>query len=94
MLDKEQFYSAVSARLMNIFKTYADGGDIAPALLYRTEGFIEAGCELGLVNEEQVNLLMKDLHQQIFHTSMTILEQPGVNIPMLMKRAPVYPSTK
>ncbi len=93
-MNKKIFIENVETRLLKIFQAYEQGSDVAPAILFRTEGFIEAGCCLGLVTEQDIEELMQGLHQQVFNTELATYSGTGINIPSLMKRAPVYPSTK
>lgn len=89
-----QFVNTIEARLLAIFRAYASGEDVPPALIYRTEGFIGAGCSMGLISEQEVQKIMQSLHQQVFKSKFPVMSGGGINIPSLMKRAPVYPSTK
>ena len=93
-LTQQQFAEAVEARLRAIFSAYAGGEDVAPAQVFRAEGFIEAGCCMGLMTRTQAVELMQTLHRQIIGGDLPALSGDGIHIPFLMKRAPVYPSTK
>lgn len=93
-LQQQNYIREIESRLSLIFKAYAGGEDVPPARLYRTEGFIEAGCCMGYITEVAVSKLMQRLHQQILGRRLDMAAGSGIHIPALMKRAPVYPSTK
>jgi hypothetical protein len=95
-MNKEAFNREIESRFLEIFNAYANGQDVAPAQLYRAEGFCEAGCYLSLATEAELIALMKKIHRQVFNTELSGSNQSGggVRIPSLMKRAPVYPSGK
>ncbi len=92
-MNQKRFVTEVEARLLAIFNAYERGEDVPPALVFRTEGFIEAGCSMGLVIESDMVALIQRLHKQVFNTELTLIPSDKIHIPSLMKRAPVYPST-
>lgn len=83
----------IRARLKGIFVAYQRGEDVPPALRFRAEGFIEAYCELGLISIDEAFELMAQEYKQVFNQSFPFSKEPALTIPVLMKRAPVYPST-
>lgn len=93
-MDQQQFIDSLAERLLGIFNAYANGNDVPPAQVFRTEGFIEAGCCIGLVSEQTVRELMQSLYRQVFDSEFPAMTGPGIQIPPLMRRAPVYPSTR
>jgi hypothetical protein len=92
-IDQQQFVKQVEKRLLHIFNAYAQGQDVPPAFVFKTEGFMEVGCSMGLVTEQQMQGLMQTLHREIFHTELPLSAGDGLQIPSAMHRAPVYPST-
>ena len=93
-MNKQQFNIEVESRLLEVFRAFEQGQDVSPATLFRLEGFIEAGCYLGLSAEDEIKAMMQSLHQQVFSQPMLVPVGRGIEIPTMMKRAPVYPSTK
>lgn len=92
-MNKPQFSAAIEARLTALFKAAEQGRDIAPATRFRLEGFIEAGCCLGWVTVAEVNALIVRLWGEYHQTPAPELPDDEVVIPVVMQRAPVYPST-
>ena len=63
-------------------------------MLFRTEGFIEAACMLGILSQQQARQIIADNWQQVFQQAFPAGMDDGIQIPTHMVRAPVYPSTK
>ena len=88
-------------RWRHIFATLSAGGEIAPALRLRAEGFMEALVLLGLATPEDLQARMAFCYSSEFGES---LEQdwgeawselfPFPQIPGFGQRAPVFPSTR
>ena len=91
--DKQAYVAEVERRLLAIFNAYQDNKDVAPAILFRTEGFIEAGCELGLLTQEQAAALIATVWKSVFGQNLPESASKSIHIPVAMQRAPVYPST-
>ncbi|MFT5691950.1 MAG: hypothetical protein ACI92E_001281 [Oceanicoccus sp.] len=93
-MNNQQLLSSIEDRLKAIYVDYASGKDVPPAMLFRTEGFMEAACFSGLVNEEEVRSLMVVTQKAVFGHALSNAQEVGLAIHSSMKRAPVYPSTK
>ncbi len=87
----ELFLAEARRRLTAIFQMFKQGQDVAPALQYRTEGFLDAGVFLSLVEEQQLSVLIAELQREIFDCPDQRIQAGTVLIPTLMKRAPVMP---
>jgi len=84
----------ISRRIEDIYRRWAEGEDVSPALVFRTEGFIEAVCDGGAVSKDEVLALMNTLHQQQFNRALAAAAEGPIRIHGAMRRAPVYPSTR
>lgn len=93
-MKKQQLLNSIEDRLKAIYVSYASGKDVPPATLFRTEGFLEAACFSGFVNEEEIKSLMVLTQKTIFGRALSNGQGVGLTIHSAMKRAPVYPSTK
>lgn len=82
----------IERRLSEIFTAYAEGRDVAQGQLFRTEGFIEASCSLELLTEAQAQALIVASYEKILKKTFP-LQSAGIQIPVAMQRAPVYPSS-
>ena len=72
-----QYLAALEERLTAFFDDQASGLDIPPAVLYRLEGFIEAGILSSFISEDSA-ALYRDDERLVLH--------------LRMHDAPVYPS--
>jgi hypothetical protein len=97
----EVLLQELKSRWKLIFSALAEGDDVPPALQLRTEGLMEASVMLGLANEAQLRAAMNE--QYAAASGRTISEDfgdewnelfPYPQIPMVARRAPVYPSTR
>lgn len=91
----------IEARLAAMFTALAAGDDVAPGPLLRTEGLMEAAVLLGAVSQAQLTAQMSACFEQVTGGSLEqmfgddwLVLFPFPQIPILAKRAPVYPSTK
>ncbi len=84
----------IESRLHEIFAAYAEGLDVAPAKRFRTEGLMEAACMLEMSDQNTVMSLVQSCWREHFEQDFPDVEEGILRIPVLMKRAPVYPSTK
>ena len=91
--ETQNYIAEVESRLLAIFNAYQSNQDVAPAILFRTEGFIEAGCELGLLTQEQAVDLIAVAWRSVFDQTPPESASKSIHIPVAMQRAPVYPST-
>lgn len=93
MLSSDSYLELLKAKVGEIFKRYVDGVDVSPATIYRAEGFIEAGCELGLISQEDAQKAIEAAWKEFFDEEIGEQNLKGIHIPLFMERAPVYPST-
>ena len=93
MLSSDSYRELLEAKVREIFKRYVDGVDVSPATIYRTEGFVEAGCELGLISQMDAQKTIETVWKEFFDEEIGEQNLKGIHIPSLMERAPVYPST-
>lgn len=89
----QQIIKEIEERVGAIYQLYSIGEDVPPATLFRTEGFIEAACLMGVVKEDEVLDLMAELHLSYFNSPLKFERGGRVRIQSSMQRAPVYPST-
>lgn len=93
---KQVYTQALTQRIDTVFLAYYAGDDVSPALRFQVEGFIQAGLVLGLMDEPSLNELKQSRYKLIYgeHEALPVSEAEGASlIPVLMKRAPVRPST-
>lgn len=93
---KQVYAQALTQRIDMVFLAYHAGEDVSPAQRFQVEGFIQAGLALGLMDEPSLNKLKKSRYRLIYgeHGELPFSEAEGASfIPVLMKRAPVRPST-
>jgi hypothetical protein len=90
---KERFISEAQQRLRTIFEALARGEDVAPAQRYRVEGFMAAGVHLQLASEQELAEIMAGLQREILNIEPPCLAADPLTISVVMKRAPVTPST-
>ncbi len=93
-MTPERFLALLEARLCAIYQAFADGRDVSPAYRYRTEGYLEAALELGFFSEQQCADLQGRLQRDILGKECALGQEQPARVPVIMKRAPVYPSTK
>jgi len=84
----------ISRRMDDIYRRWANGDDVPPAMVFRAEGFIEAACLGGTVSAEKVFELMNAQYQLHFEGPLPAISGLAVRIYSNMRRAPVYPSTR
>ncbi len=87
-------------RWRRMFGALADGGDVPPSQRLRTEGLMEAAVLLELVTEQDLLTAMDSCYTEVFGRAMAedfgiewFQFYPFPQIPAVMRRAPVYPST-
>jgi hypothetical protein len=83
-------------RLQHFFSEQAAGYDVPPAVVYRIEGFIEAGILLELCTEAAVRDRLVELAEQFSGQRLADIYRQDFHLilHMRMREAPVYPSTK
>ena len=90
------------ARLRTILGQLEKGDDAPPAQRFRAEGFAEAGLALGLVDAAGLAELLDGVYLEIYDARVAELfpfsatccvdgENCRFTLPLLMRRAPVYP---
>jgi hypothetical protein len=86
----------LEARLKSFFSDQAQGFDIPPAVLYRLEGFIEAGVVSGFVTKIEMRdrLIAFAEHYTGADSAMVYRSDDRIILHVCMPEAPVYPSTK
>ncbi|MFA7555109.1 MAG: hypothetical protein WCY88_12730 [Spongiibacteraceae bacterium] len=93
-MNKQQFIESIQSQLFDIFSAYAQGKDVPPATLFRTEGFIEAGCYMECVTIAEARALVHAVYRQVFDAEMSAMPAGTIHLANFMPRAPVYASTK
>lgn len=90
----------IEGRSSKLFERLARGDDAPPALALRLEGLLEAAALLG-EPESALRELLDRQYRGVFGASLASrlgedwqLEHPFPEIPALMRRAPVVPSTR
>ncbi|ARN72768.1 hypothetical protein BST96_00745 [Oceanicoccus sagamiensis] len=91
--DRAAFIADIETRVSAVFKAYQDNSSVAPATLFRLEGFIEAGCALGLLSEDQAKRLIQSVWENTLTEPFPESARHRIMIPVMMRRAPVYPSS-
>jgi hypothetical protein len=88
-------------RWQHMFSALAAAADVAPSSRLRAEGLMEAAVLAGLSSEEELTRQMDRCYQQA--TGESLAQRFGADwrdffpfpqIPAMMQRAPVYPSTR
>ncbi len=68
---KKKFLKNLEAQLRETMTVARAGGKIADADKFRCEGFMQAGVELGLVSDEDIQDLIKAVHLSVYGESIT-----------------------
>lgn len=93
--------SELERRWERMFSALASGDDLPPAQRLRAEGLMEAVVLEGLAAEAELDAAMDRCYRSAF--GRAIAEEFGADwrefhpfpeIPAMMRRAPVYPSTR
>ncbi len=91
------------ARLRAILEQLKNGDDAPPAQRFKAEGFAEAGLALGLASAAQLAELLDKTYLEFYGACVAELfpfsaarcvdgEKGRFSLPLLMRRAPVYPT--
>ena len=83
---------AINGRLERMFERWAAGKDVSPAEQSRCEGMIEAVIAAGQLSESAAVDLIRSSYQQYFSEPFPA-SLLAWQIPTMMRRAPVVPST-
>ena len=67
---KKKFLKHLEAQLRETMTAARAGAKIADADKYRCEGFMQAGVELGLVSDEEIQALIKAVHLSVYGESI------------------------
>ena len=67
---KKNFIENLEAQLYETMNVAKAGAKISDADKYRCEGFMQAGVELELVTDEEVQALIKATHESVFGESI------------------------
>ena len=78
-MNKIEFLKHVEQQLSEVFKQ-VQIGNRPDKQKYRTEGFMQAGRVLGIVDESELKELMEKVHLDVF--GMTITEREKIKIEM------------
>ena len=94
MLDviDDNYIKTVERRLRELFQDYHRGRDVAPARVFRLDGYIEAGRDAGLISQQQGCALIRETWQEVLSCDFPTCAENTLHIPAAMQRAPVYPS--
>ncbi len=77
---KKKFLKNLEAQLRESMTAARAGEKISDADKFRCEGFMQAGVELGLVSDEEIQELIKAVHVSVYGESITARrgkEKPG-----------------
>jgi hypothetical protein len=91
-VNQNDFIQRVEQRLRDIFLEYNNGCDVPPARLFRLEGYIEAGRDVGLISQQQACDLICSAWREVLNCELPVCAENTIQIPAVMQRAPVYPS--
>jgi hypothetical protein len=67
---KKKFLKNLEAQLRESMTAARAGEKISAADKYRCEGFMQAGVELGLVTDEEIQELIKAVHVSVYGESI------------------------
>lgn len=92
----EHYLAELETRLNTFFSDQAEGLDIPPALLYRLEGFIDAGIMVAFISAADIKKRLTTLAEHYAGAEAAAIYENDdrVILHLLMPEAPVYPSTK
>ncbi len=68
---KKKFLKNLEAQLRESLTAARAGEKISDADKFRCEGFMQAGVELGLVSDEEIQELIKAVHVSVYGESIT-----------------------
>ncbi len=91
-VNRDDFIQTIDQRLRDVFLEYNSGRDVPPARLFRLEGYIEAGCDAGLISQQQACDLIRSKWQEVLRSEFPPSAKNAIHIPVAMQRAPVIPS--
>lgn len=65
-MDKQKFLTEVEARLTELFSASQRSQKLPAFVKHRCEGFMHAGVFMGLVTNDELQVLMEQVHLDIF----------------------------
>ena len=93
-MHSDNLIETLHARLVALFTVYTVGSDVTPAERYRTEGFAEALIAAGLLDTRSWAAMIEETFLAVTGEPLPGFDSQQPFIPLLMARAPVFPSTK
>lgn len=91
-IDADEALRHLEQQLLVLFTALQRGEDVSPANSYRAEGFAAALVTLGLRTEADVAACITGCWRQVFNIAPPD-SADSLSIPVIMQRAPVFPST-
>ena len=91
----------MSRRLQQMYQALHEGDDMAPSMLLRVEGLMEAAVLTKIADQQSLDDLLDQCHYSV--CQRTLAQDYGADwrrfypfpqIPFMAQRAPVYPSSK
>lgn len=67
---KKKFLTKLEAQLFETMNVAKAGAKISDADKFRCEGFMQAGVELDIVTDEEIQALIKETHENVFGESI------------------------
>ncbi len=67
---KKKFLTNLEEQLFETMNVAKAGAKISDADKYRCEGFMQAGVELEIVTDEEIQALIKEVHEGVFGESI------------------------
>jgi len=94
-MDANGFLQQLDQAIIACLHAMQDGLDVPPATRYRLEGQVEAAITLGFITAEAAQQRIDAHYLAVLGEVPMQPEQDGrVRLPLRMRVAPVYPSTK
>ena len=96
----DKIITELQRRWSAMYAALEQGEDVAPATGLRTEGMMEAAVLAGIASPDELDRQLEDCFRQISGRSLAAAFgdewrrfHPFPELPLWMRRAPVYPST-
>ncbi|TNF34954.1 MAG: hypothetical protein EP312_04985 [Gammaproteobacteria bacterium] len=94
-MDANGFLQQLDQAIIACLQAMRDGLDVPPATRYRLEGQIEAAIALGFLTADTARQRVDGHYRAVLGEVPLQPEQDGrVRLPLRMRVAPVYPSTR
>ncbi len=78
-MNKTEYLKSIETQLLEVFKQ-VQFGNKPDKQKYRTEGFMQAGRILGIINEAELTELMEKAHKNVFAMSIAEREQEKLEL--------------